>query len=318
MARIRINVAIFVVATVPSLDSSFADTTKSDEPASVYIVVPVQTDLQRLAIGRHDAIEYVLIDGDSYAHEHFTPADLQFDKLARELRSLSNKKGALYFHIRRTHAGRIFHHNLPGGVQALSTTQDGEATSADHVTQLLTYALKGLGHELGFTATIAQSSTHLIDEESPEWEDIYRDLRQEKGNNTEEPVGNDTVRVYPVRTALSRLIFNDADCVLRIVPPLSEITAIQTQGISSRLPDYLIRLDLKRRTRLTVISSSDGQIDATVHSYVFDPKTYTRQLGFSDVAWRVRGWQTNASPGLPVSSTTRTGTPWTSVGSSMR
>ncbi|MHC4401410.1 MAG: M56 family metallopeptidase, partial [Planctomycetota bacterium] len=80
-----------------------------------------------------------------------------------------------------------------------------------------------------------------------DWQSLVADLAKppsEEAIQAESGVGDDQVKVYPVRTPLSRYLYgHDFDCVIHIIPPIHEAGA----GILLTMQRSLAQLKLKKK-----------------------------------------------------------------------
>jgi hypothetical protein len=171
---------------------------RADE--SNFLVLPITTDLQRSTMGyRPGARAYVLINGKGLIEDSDTVRwkALDFAALRKALQPLKEGKDAVViFHI--------FH----------------DASESD-ATRLLRWALIGFGREAGFRDALAVTTIAG----GFDWEKRLAAIneRLKGGPDGDEPaIGDDAVKVNPVRTALSRHLFDNADCVVTITEPFDE------------------------------------------------------------------------------------------------
>lgn len=69
--------------------------------------------------------------------------------------------------------------------------------------------------------------------------------------------GDEIVRVYPVRTALSRFLTQNADCVVDILPPFGKETQLLDLKLRNSLQNYLPRVEVKEKGRIMFRVSTD-------------------------------------------------------------
>jgi hypothetical protein len=172
---------------------------RADE--SNFVVLPITTELQRSAMGyRPGARAYVLINGKGLVEDSDTVRwkALDFDALRRALQPLkAGRDAVVIFHI--------FH----------------DAINESDAPRLLRWALIGFGREAGFRDALAVT-THAG---GFDWEKHLAAInaRIKGGPDADEPaVGTDAVKVSPVRTALSRHLFANADCVVTLTKSFDE------------------------------------------------------------------------------------------------
>jgi hypothetical protein len=163
-----------------------------------HLVFPVRTDLQRVlfTLGRGaDAKAAVFINGNGILTNSMVDAKaLDLDGLKEELKPYSDSKGTVWINLRYgsrydSNAGRV-----------------------------LALALDAFGRRAGFRDSVVTQSAYV------NWDETIAAVNQKAGPDADEPpVGNDLVKVYPVRTILSRYLTGNADCVVDILVPLNQM-----------------------------------------------------------------------------------------------
>ncbi len=174
----------------------------ADEPSGGnYLVFPITTDLQHTLLGAgEEAKACVLINGSSIVKNSMIDASaLDLQALAKELAPYADRdKGIVFFNIRFGQKSVGF---------------DRQASS------MLMLALEAFGRRAGFhTVNVSQSA--YID-----WEKSIAAVNEKTNGQTDEDesaVGNELVRVYPVRTPLTRYLLGNNDCVVDVLAPISE------------------------------------------------------------------------------------------------
>lgn len=247
-----------------STDAAAAD---QHQPAveDAFLVLPIRTELQRLKKPCQNASVYVLVNGDAFNKdgkmldaERFNPARLYKDLLPYK----NEGKSSVYFDIRYTEATKQFYVHYQatpkGKVYNLSTSPPGEPEEfrPDYVPPVLLFALEGLGRRVGFRDSVAGGGIALTDAVPP-WPAIVAELKKDVGNAAvdESGIGDDLVKAYPVRTALSRHMFHGADCVIHVVPPLNDIAKRQVSEIPGAIERYVEKLRLDRKDTLLLATS---------------------------------------------------------------
>jgi hypothetical protein len=151
-------------------------------------VLPVQTELQRLILGK-DVSVFVTLNLTGVVKDA-KPDEAGLRSIRRDLAGAVARDGIVYF--------RIFH----------------DKTADSHENKRLRDALRGLAQAEGFRGS-------KVDEEwrndALTWRERITALNGGPPGlpGGDEPgLGNKTVRIYPVRTPLSRYLFEGSDCVV--------------------------------------------------------------------------------------------------------
>lgn len=110
----------------------------------------------------------------------------------------------------------------------------------------LRYALIGFGHETGFTKVTA-SLLHMNTEIT--WNKYVASFASKPGQTVgdEPPLVGMGVKVYPVRTELSRCLSSGADCVVMIEPVLIK----KPEKLQAELGNLIGQLKLPQKKRVT-------------------------------------------------------------------
>jgi hypothetical protein len=111
--------------------------------------------------------------------------------------------------------------------------------------QVLCWALEGFGRDAGFTTVLVVRN--FRDED---WKQMTAAADQGRADAEEPATGNDLVKVYPVRTALSRQLTFNADCVVDIVPPLEGQGDGLKPGVREAIRVAVGQLKLPRKDRV--------------------------------------------------------------------
>jgi hypothetical protein len=199
---------------------------------------------------------------------------LDLKGLRRQLQPYGEEKGAtVVFYM-----PLIFHDTT-----AVSSEGAGfglkETGPTDYVTWVLECALEGLGRQVGFQDAAATTEVNH-GSISNDWSSYVSTLKMgmlQDAVRDEAGIGDDRFAVYPVRTALSRLLFDSApvnvDCVLVLhdstVGPEQEKAIEQSVG----------KLNLKQKRWLLVASH------APVGPPISQSHFYRERLGFADIGF---------------------------------
>lgn len=170
-----------------------------EDPTPRYFVCPVKTDLQERLVPPKTDVCVVVDASAALRDKELTPAGLSLDWLRTDLRKLKTDRTTLHFHL------------FCGAVPA-----DRDAAS-----RMAHYAVIGFAHELGFPKVTA-SGIRMANGNDRTWEAQAEPLlKKDRPADGPEPASGDAdVRVYPVRTALSRYLTSGADCLVVFEQPL--------------------------------------------------------------------------------------------------
>jgi hypothetical protein len=186
-----------------------------------HLVLPVQTELQRLILGK-DVSVFVTLDLMGVVK------DAELDQSAlrsirRDLAGAGARDGIVYF--------RIFH----------------DKTSALHENKLLHDALRGLARAEGFRGAKVDEEFRNDDLTWRERLATFDGGRPGSRKGDEAGLGNNAARIYPVRTPLSRYLFEGSDCVVDcLAAPDLEVEDRVRVTIKATLP----KLDLERKQQI--------------------------------------------------------------------
>jgi hypothetical protein len=226
-----LTLALFLAAEVGPCPLGGPSAARAGEPPPGYFVLPVTTALQRELVPPKTDVCVVLDASRALREEEVTPGRLGLDRLGAELRKLKVDRTTLHFHV--------FHGNLEPK-RNLGRDRDGAS-------RMCHYAVIGFAHELGF-AKVTASGTVMVNGAERAWE-VQAEPLLRKGapkDGPEPAAGDADVKVYPVRTALSRYLESNADCVVFIVPALdtdsgglpSKYRAVAAKAVTDlKLPD---------------------------------------------------------------------------------
>jgi beta-lactamase regulating signal transducer with metallopeptidase domain len=186
-----------------------------------HLVLPVQTELQRLILGK-DVSAFVSLDLRGVVKDgELDQAALR--SIGRDLAAAGARVGIVRF--------RIFH----------------DRTSSSNEDKRLHDALKGLARAAGFRS--AKVDEELRNDDVT-WRQRIATLDGDRPGlpGGDEPgMGNQTVRIYPVRTPLSRYLFEGSDCVVDFLaapdPEVEDRVRVSIKAMAKNL-------DLARKQRI--------------------------------------------------------------------
>jgi hypothetical protein len=200
---------------------------RAQEPPA-HLIYPVKTDLQReLAPAQANLI--VFLD---------TTDVLKDNRIALDALKLQDIRKALLPHK----AGDTkLHFTL------FFKKSDGDQSQAQNV---LRYTLIGFGHEAGFPKVTGFGHYPNTDISWAAYVAAFTGKpRQPAGD---EPASADAgVKVYPVRTELSRCLTSDADCAVVIVPSLAKDQGAIPEKVRAAAGDMVGKLKLAHKKRVS-------------------------------------------------------------------
>lgn len=216
-----------------------------------------KTRLQDFLLGsnskdaRADHTTYVLVDGDSMFDEagRINERALDWDQLGKELRANRKSKSD----IATIH---MMHHHGTGD------------------RRLLSWLFQGFGLSRGRYSKVYLTNSGPNDF----WESIESAQQFASQSDTfeEEPLGNELVQVFPVRTALSRLT-SEADCVVRVIPQLVKQPQQELRGaIRASILKYVSKVPVKRKEKLLMLIN--------YHTDASDTVDWLRKEGCMEIA----------------------------------
>src|SRR5262249_50612635 len=225
------------------------------------LVLPIITELQRSAFGsRPSARAYVLVNGKALVDgDAVRWKALDFDALRKALTPLKQGKDAAVIF-------RIFY----------------DGSNQSEAPRLLRWALVGFGREeVGFR----DAHTVTTIDGSFDWEKhlaAINDRTVGRPDADEALVGNDAVKVSSVRTALSRHLFGNADCVVSITQPFDERWDGKLPAeLDKAIREHVAKLKLSDKGKLLVrFRYKAGGQDAATRFYLGAAKELAESLGF--------------------------------------
>jgi len=242
-----------------------------------FLVLPIRTELQR-ATGKSfdEAKVLVLINGVKVIQGENEAINAGALKLSRIWKAIDP--------FTEGEAGNVVF-KVWCDMYAYEPRDDGSWPASS----ILMEVLRGVGHRIGFQdVDVNLSFLTKHHKYYNDWERAVADSAALPGENEleEQAVGDQHVRLYPVRTGLSRLLYPDADCVVYFVPPIDEIdiaSAIET------MKRCLPQLDLKKKGKVVFLyHCKDPAIANAVDEELMGKQVYRDVLGFNTCAWKAR------------------------------
>jgi RNA polymerase sigma factor (sigma-70 family) len=221
---------------------------------SNYLALPISTALQRTLLPEEvDARAMkacVLIDGMSIVRPDGTVDSkaLDFDGLRSALKSCSGNGHGLIV--------RVYYPAPADGARVLA------------------WALEGFGRQAGFEKVFA---TQTIFNEPYDWKKQTVAASDEHLVDADEPAaGDELVKVYPVRTVLSRLL-TKADCVV-VVPRLESLGDGLKRGVRESLRRAMGQLTIPRKDRVLFCVRAGSE--EALRRFLETAKELAQALGF--------------------------------------
>jgi RNA polymerase sigma factor (sigma-70 family) len=230
-----------------------------------YFVFPVTTELQRRSAGKSTKA-LVFVDGLSIIRQDGTldSKGLDFRKLRDALKAYDRKGGIIFYACFANPAFR-----------------DGDQPT--DAIRILCWALEGFGRQEGF----AQATGYVSYSIPHDWKEKVAAARKaasasKEESEAEEPAsGNKLVKVYPVRTPVSREL-TSADCVVDILQPSDKWeNGDLSQEIREAIHTYVTRLELPRKDRVHFQIHGNGPRDEVAMRFIqITAPALAKSLGF--------------------------------------
>jgi len=194
-----------------------------------YLLFPIRSDLQKNYLFDPTECYYLMVYGGGLidADGKLDPSGLNFDDLRRDL-NLRRDLGPVSGKGNKIRADAIFAKRPPN--------------AAD---RLLIQAVIGWSHEGGFGRP---SAITIIGDH--DWKAAIKLTGDIRGlyeeERVENAVGDEAVKVYPVRTALSRLRTDNADCVVSFPKPFGkDATGTLDEQTTAKVKELVASLKIK-------------------------------------------------------------------------
>ncbi len=235
-----------------------------------FVVLPVTTELQRACGPKYaDAKVFVLINGMALLNEDETlnAAALDFQELRKAVKGFfrAGERGTTIYLACR----------LP--------PKDPNANPYGVLLPSVTGKVRSWPGKYWVTATV-----HYRWKYANKWDSFVADLTAQppQGEPQDEPaLGDDQVKVYPVRTPLSRYLYGDnVDCVIRIVPPIEEAKS----GVVLTMKQCVDQLKLKQKRGVVSLEHTRDPAAANVmFQELFGEHVWKDLLGFNRFGRRI-------------------------------
>lgn len=258
------RITLAAVLLVVAVSSWQPEAAAADPPAKAYLLFPVRTQLQQEISFDPSVRYYLLVHGDS-----LITADGKLDALQLDFADLSDDIG--HFRVLRKGdkivANVIFANRPP-----------------EPAARLLKFAIHGWAMEMGYMERVP---IHVIGDS--DWNAATKLTNDSRGlfeeDESEDAVGDDVVRAYPVRTALSRLQFSEANCVVSFRQPFrKDSTGTLDEKARDRIRDLVDSLKLKERHRIQFSIQVKDDVNAKAVAQFSDTtaRELTDAMGFKD------------------------------------
>lgn len=242
-----------------------------------FLVLPIRTDLQRATGSKYDKAKVlVLVNAAKVIKGEDEALDAKALRLQRIWEAIEpfteGEPGNVVF---RVWCGWYVRRSNDDGTWPASS--------------ILIPALQQFGRDVGFQ-DVAVNLYFLPpgNKYVGHWERAVADFAARPGEDDveEAAVGDQQIKLYPVRSPLSRLLYGGADCVVHIVPPIDEVdvaAAIETMKIS------LPQLDLKKKDKVVFhYRWKNNDIADAISDEVTGRHVYREMLGFKEASQMAR------------------------------
>ncbi len=274
---------IFAPAPLPAQESKAGDTPISNPQKSSradrtyvddrFIFCPVKTELQRklLGISRGESEEASLC-----VLVHSEALKTKLGKIDNEALGYPNITKRLKEYAKENNHLVVF--------RILGSVNTGEPfDDIQDRMEVLSWAFKGLGQHAGFRQCQASQSYGIV------WEKMVDRAEQASADtwDQDEPSsGNDLIRIYPVRTFLSRCL-TAGDCVVDVLPVIRHAEGeVLKPEILESLAKHVPQVEIPNRSKLLLklrITEAAGEIVDQLSGNISKRKDMASTLGFRDI-----------------------------------
>jgi len=242
-----------------------------------FLVLPITTELQGLA-KKPDAVAYVLINGAALTADGKPgdPKPLDRNALREAMKPYAGLNGGSVMFIVRC--------LMPPGMAEESSTRGVGRMSFG---QLLDR--RSFGPDLGFPHAQFKFGFRPPSGGADAWSEIVAEVAADLLSDLhrqEAPVGDELVKVYPVRTAISRFEHFGADCVVQIVPPLDDLEPDALKQIPEKIRFYVLKVNLASRHKAVFLfhGKKAEVINQALRQMQLD-KHFWESMGFQTHVW---------------------------------
>jgi peroxiredoxin len=263
---VKLHLPLVAVVLAFPVTASCAEADAAKQPN--YLLFAIKTDLQRELLSSTRADAYMQFDVDECLH------DRKFDLKRFDQEAFQKTLAALAHQLGKPEP-RLFI-----GYRYSNEFLNPDQTEA--MQQVVKTACRQAGFVNGGTSNLGEGRSWR--DKVAEFSDIADDV-----NATESPVEDDFVRVYPVRTRLSRFLLGDSlhDCFLDLRQPIDgrfkDFSPAARQAIGQCLAK--LKLSQKRKLRVHCRATRAGQASVERYFWPSDGKrlladAFAKELGF--------------------------------------
>lgn len=231
-------------------DAPATPAAETDKPGEGnYLVVPLRTELQRLGRRGAGVDLFVLINSDAVAEDPniLNAGALATTRIAKAMQECKEHKKVSFCLASAWTAKKN-----KEVMDSIARQQQGLERPTMRSTAYLQSALTELAHRMEFPDV--QWDNLSWEEGAKDWKSLVADMTApEEANQEESAVGDETVKIFPVRTALSRLVYSDADYVIWIVPWVENLKASDVVPIQQKIQRYVHEAHLENRHKCMTI-----------------------------------------------------------------
>lgn len=265
-----------ILLATAMISLAFGGSAKADDAqpkAVLFAVYPIATELQRIRLARSDEEAprlraYVAIGGNELidGEGSMRPGALPVENMTKALAPYADRNNGIV--VLNMQFG-----NDPSGELR---------TPSDAADEALTSALEAMGRTAGFKSAIV-SRSHGGDILEKKFGTVTAKVKG-RADEGEVPSADELVTVYPVRTILSLLLTDKADCVVVIRAPLEKDgETLLSPEVRSAIVKHVAAVKLRDKAKLQIsvkirgAQISNDRLDDFYRSEVTD---LARSLGF--------------------------------------
>lgn len=214
-----------------------------------YLVIgPENTPLQNYLAGKRNAhqeyVVHLLVDGQAFSPDDGLNLDaIDWQQLREDLLSIYDQRLA-----------KQSENPPPRAIIIHTYFVSGEGGAGNNNLNFVTWSLEGFARQSANYDTVIMTSTfsnagnglwHAVDGIT------VQDFSSADRSIDETPKENEYVQVYPVKTLLSRIKTNDADCVVVIKPKFSEeFSGELPRSVRTSMSVFITQLEFDRKRKI--------------------------------------------------------------------
>lgn len=216
------------VASIVLIGLPFSAQAQNSAPP--YFIFRVETDLQRQLVPRKADVIVIMDTTAAIADGKISPEGLSLNQIHKDLSAFKKTNARVHFDL-------FFF---------------GTDARQQRAQDLLRCAVIGAAHEHGLSNVTAHGSYYNSDVAWSGLVDTFaKKGRQPKGD--EPAKGNDAVKVFPVRSQLSRYRTGDADCVVLVVDSLDKEKGMIPAKVREATAKYVAELKLTETMKIAFV-----------------------------------------------------------------